>query len=76
MLSALNRQGQFLSPNPSVTYAPAQMAKRPEAGGRKKRPLEMAMHRLLAAGTVKIVKEGPPSRSRSRLWVTAEDFSA
>jgi DNA repair protein RadA/Sms len=34
----------------------------------------MAMQRLLDAGVIKIVEEGPASRRRSRLIVSAEDF--
>ena len=32
------------------------------------------MHRLLDAGKIKVVQEGPPSRRYARLIVSAEDF--
>ncbi|MCK1279474.1 AAA family ATPase [Bradyrhizobium sp. 61] len=74
VLSKLNRTGQRPSPNKSPSYAPRMMQKHPDAKGTKMRDLEMAMQRLLDAGTIKIVQEGPPSRRFSRLIVSAEDF--
>jgi RecA-family ATPase len=74
LLSKLNRTGQRPSPNKSSTYAPKMMVKHPDAKGMKLHSLETAMQRLLDAGTIKIVEEGPPSRRRSRLLVSAEDF--
>ncbi|HEY8577598.1 MAG TPA: AAA family ATPase [Devosia sp.] len=74
LLSKLNRHGQSCSPNRSSTYAPSVMAKHPDAKAVGKAKLESAMHRLLDDGRIKIVVDGPPSKPRSRLWVTAEDF--
>jgi hypothetical protein len=74
VLSKLNRTGQRPSPNKSPSYAPRMIQKHPDAKGTKIRDLEMAMQRLLDAGTIKVVEEGPASRRRSRLIVSAEDF--
>ena len=76
LLSMLTRRGQSCSPSPSVTYGPKIMATLPEAEGMTKKSLEQAMHRLLGSGEVKIVEDGPPSKRRSRLLVSAEDFAA
>ncbi|MBN8963799.1 MAG: AAA family ATPase [Rhizobiales bacterium] len=74
VLSKLNRTGQRPSPNKSPSYAPRMIQKHPDAKGSKLRDLESAMQRLLDAGTIKVVQEGPPSRRFSRLIVSAEDF--
>jgi hypothetical protein len=74
VLSKMNRTGQRPSPNKSSTYAPRIMVKHPDAKGMKIPALEQSMYRLLDAGTIKIVEEGSPSRRRSRLIVSAEDF--
>ncbi|WP_245269870.1 AAA family ATPase [Nitrobacter hamburgensis] len=74
VLSKLNRTGQRPSPNKSPSYAPRMIQKHPDAKGTKVRDLEMAMQRLLDTGVIKIVEEGPASRRRSRLIVSAEDF--
>lgn len=74
VLSKLNRTGQRPSPNKSPSYAPRMIQKHPDAKGTKIRDLEMAMQRLLDAGQIKTVQEGPPSRRFSRLIVSAEDF--
>jgi DNA repair protein RadA/Sms len=74
VLSKLNRTGQRPSPNKSPSFAPRMIQKHPDAKGTKVRDLEMAMQRLLDAGVIKIVEEGPASRRRSRLIVSAEDF--
>jgi len=74
LLSAINRTGQRVAPTKGVNYAPSLMAERPDAGGLDKKALEGAMHRLLAAGLIKVVLDGPPSKQRQRLIVAAEDF--
>lgn len=74
VLSKLNRTGQRVSPNRSPAYAPKVIARHPDAAGVKLRDLETVMQNLLAAGTIKVVKEGPPSRQYSRLVVSAEAF--
>lgn len=76
LLSTFNRIGQPCSPSPSVTYGPKRMESHPDAEGIKKKVFEQAMHRLLKSGEIKIVEDGPPSKRRSRLWVTAENFGA
>lgn len=76
LLAKLNAQGQACSPNRSSTYAPTVMARHPDAAGIGKSALEQAMQRLLDANTIKVVTDGPPSKPRARLWVTAQDFGA
>ena len=74
LLSKMNKQGDRLTLTTGTSYAPAKMAKHPDAKGHNKRALEAAMRRLLDQGAIKSVTDGPPSRQRSRLWVKAEDF--
>ena len=74
MLSTLTRQGQKLSPSRSPTYAPKFIAKQPQGKGTSQRAFEDSMQRLLDAGTIQIVEDGPPSRRTRRLLVTAECF--
>jgi RecA-family ATPase len=69
LLDRLNRQGQRVSPHPSSpqNYAPKFFAKHGDTNGTGQKALETAMQRLLNAGTIRIVQEGPPSRSIARL---------
>jgi RecA-family ATPase len=74
LLSSINRSGQRVAPTKGVNYAPSIMAMRPEAKSTSKKALEAAMQRLLAAGLIKVIWDGPPSKQRQRLIVSAEDF--
>lgn len=74
LLSAVNRTGQRVASTRGVNYAPAVLAARPDAESVTKKQFEAAMQRLLAEGIVKVVWEGPPSKQRQRLLVSAEDF--
>jgi RecA-family ATPase len=74
LLSAVNRSGQRVAPTKGVNYAPAILMLRPAAKRTSKKSLEAAMHRLLAAGIIKVVMDGPPSKQRQKLIVSAEDF--
>jgi RecA-family ATPase len=74
LLSAINRSGQRVAPTKGVNYAPSVMVMRPEAKGTSKKALEASMHRLLSEGIIKVVIDGPPSKQRQRLIVSAEDF--
>jgi RecA-family ATPase len=74
LLSAINRTGQRVAPTRGVNYAPAVMAERPDAEGASRKQFEAAMQRLLATGLIKVITEGPPSKRRQRLIVSAEDF--
>jgi RecA-family ATPase len=74
VLSMLNRQGRNVCHVPGTTYAPAVMAKLPEAEGMTKDRLTKSMNTLLRDGTIKIIKEGPASKQRQRLILEAEDF--
>ncbi|HEV7339842.1 MAG TPA: AAA family ATPase [Bosea sp. (in: a-proteobacteria)] len=69
ILAKLNAQGINVSASTGTTYAPSVFVKHSEAKGIKKDKLGDAMRRLMDAGRVRIVKEGPPTRQRSRLVV-------
>jgi hypothetical protein len=73
LLTLLNEQGHNLSPAPSVTYAPAVMAKHPKAKGYRKEALAGAQQRLLDAGRIRIEEHGKPSRRQRRLVVVPPD---
>lgn len=74
LLSTINRSGMRVAPTKGANYAPTVMASRKDAGGIKQSQFEEAMHQLLHDGLIKVVREGPPSRERQRLIVSAEDF--
>ncbi|MGO4564800.1 AAA family ATPase [Rhizobium sp. 2YAF20] len=74
LLSAINRTGERVAKTKGLNYAPKIMAEHPDADGVTVKQFEAAMQRLLAAGDIKIVFEGPPSKQRQRLILTAEDF--
>jgi RecA-family ATPase len=74
VLSKLNRNGMRPSPNRSPSYAPKLILRHPDGKGTKALAMEQAMHRLLDAGKIKVVQEGPPSRRYARLILSAEDF--
>ncbi|MFD1985909.1 AAA family ATPase [Mesorhizobium newzealandense] len=74
LLSTFNRVGRNVSTSTGTSYAPARMVEHPGAKGTSKKQLAAAMQRLLEAGTIKIVEEGPASHRRKRLIVTAEDY--
>lgn len=74
VLSAINRSGDRVAKTKGINYAPKVMAERPDAEGMSVKSLEAAMHSLLAAGDLRVVMEGPPSKPRQRLILTSEDF--
>lgn len=74
LLSMFNRTGQNCSDVTGTSYAPAKMAKHPDAKGVSKKSLADAMQRLIDRGDVRIVREGPTSRQRKRLILASEDF--
>ncbi|AVA21195.1 AAA family ATPase [Rhizobium sp. NXC24] len=74
LLSLFNRTGQNVSDVTGTNYAPAKMAKHPDAAGIGKKALADAMQRLLDSGDVRIVMEGPASRQRKRLILASEDY--
>ncbi|MDX0450714.1 AAA family ATPase [Sinorhizobium medicae] len=76
LLSKFNRQGNNVSHVSGTNYAPAKMASHPDSDGVGKKALALAMARLLDAETIKIVEEGPPSKPRKRLIISAEDYGA
>lgn len=76
LLSLFNRTNQNVSDVTGTNYAPAKMAKHPNAKGIGKKALADAMQRLLDSGEVRIVMDGPPSRQRKRLILASEDYGA
>lgn len=70
--SKLIDQGQTLSPNKNQTYAPRVVRQHPDADGFGKREMERAFARLMDAGRLKTIEEGPPSRRYKRI-IVAED---
>ncbi|WP_455918835.1 AAA family ATPase [Ensifer canadensis] len=76
LLRTFTRTGQNVGASPGTNYAPAKMSKHPGSNGLSKRNLEGAMQRLLEDGTIKLVWEGPPSKPRQRLMVSADDYGA
>lgn len=69
LLSAFERQGRDVSPNPSRSYAPTVFASHPDARGFGKKAFEGAINRLLADGRIRVDKFGPPSRQRTRVVI-------
>lgn len=69
LLERFTREGRHVTDKRSPSYAPTKFAGEPEAKAAKatSRVLEKAMQRLFAAGRIRVVTEGPPSRQRSRL---------
>ncbi|MGO7271057.1 AAA family ATPase [Rhizobium leguminosarum] len=76
VLSAINRSGERVAKTKGLNYAPKVMAERPDAEGLSAKMLEAAMQRLLAAGELRVVMEGPPSKPRQRLMLAAECFGS
>ncbi|MNL54500.1 hypothetical protein D3C87_1778400 [compost metagenome] len=76
LLSKFNRLGNNVSHVSGTNYAPAKMAAHPDSDGVGKKALAEAMSRLLDAETIKIAEEGPPSKPRKRLIISAEDYGA
>ena len=69
LLTTFNRQGRDVSPNKSLTYAPAVFSAHPEAGGFGRKMLADAMEALLSSDRIHVEKFGPNSKVRSRLVV-------
>jgi RecA-family ATPase len=69
LLRRFTAQGRDVSAKQSPTYAPAKFAEQPEAKKLKasRHAMAAAMERLFAAGKIKIVTDGPPSKRRSKL---------
>lgn len=62
LLDRFTAQGRTLRPSTGRGSAPAEMADEPDTGGIKVDAFRAAMTRLLAAGTIRIVESGPPSK--------------
>ncbi|WP_197057521.1 AAA family ATPase [Aureimonas altamirensis] len=75
-LSEINRTGRRVSSSRSVTYAPSVIAGMPGATSLSKKTLEESMKRLFADEKIRVISEGPPSKSRERLVVVADEIEA
>ncbi|MFC3692654.1 AAA family ATPase [Chenggangzhangella methanolivorans] len=75
LLRKLTRQGQQVGSALARNYAPVVMAAHPDSAGVNKIQFEAAMHRLLDSAVVHVSEEGPPSRRRRRLLVSADVYS-
>lgn len=73
LLAKVNGTGQRVAPTKGTNYAPKIIAARPDAKGSTLKGLEEAMQRLMAAGTIKVIKVGPPSKGWQNLIITAAD---
>jgi RecA-family ATPase len=67
LLKLFTSQNRKVSVSPSRSYAPVVFASHAEREGITKPQFEQAMERLLVAGAIRNVTEGPPSKQRSRL---------
>jgi hypothetical protein len=67
VFAKLRGQGQALGPNVGPSYAPAKLAKHPDAKGYSKPVFAAAMQRLLDSGRLRIEVTGPPSRRYTHL---------
>lgn len=69
ILRKLAARGERVSHKPSVTWAPKVAEQDPAAAGIKRSAFDAAMRRLLDAGRLRIVEDGPASRRREYLEV-------
>lgn len=67
LLRDFTERGQRVTSAFSQLYAPKRFAEDPKAKGSSKRELEAAMHRLMKAGRVRLVEEGPKWRPKRYL---------
>lgn len=67
LLTAFDDQGRQVNHAGGSNYAPKLFAENPDSEGVKKLGFRKAMDALLAAGAIKIVTDGPPSRRVSHI---------
>lgn len=67
LLRIFAEQGRYVSPNPSVSYAPTVFCKHPDAEGVSKRAFSAAMEALLQSGKVIIGEHGRGSERKKHL---------
>jgi RecA-family ATPase len=61
-LDAVTAQGRHVCPGKGRNYAPSEFAEMSQANGMTARAFQAAQERLFAAGTIKAVPYGPPSK--------------
>lgn len=67
LLDKRNAQGRGVGPKPGRGYAPAELAKDPDADGVKAKAFEASMERLFTAQRIRTTTSGPPSRAVQRI---------
>jgi RecA-family ATPase len=75
LLRRHDTQGRNVTDKRGTSYAPAMFAVEPEAVSKKvsNKAFACAMTRLFAAGKIKVVADGPPSRRRSKIAIVEPD---
>lgn len=66
-LDALQASGREVGPHAGKAYAPPIFEQMPQARGLKAKALAAAQERLIATGTIAVVKIGPPSKALDRI---------
>lgn len=69
ILDAFIQQGRYVSPNPSVSYAPTVFARHPDAEGITKIAFTRAMESLLQTGQIGIAEHGRGASKKQHLEV-------
>lgn len=72
LLDQFTKEGRNVTAKQGPSYAPTQFAAHADAKGTTKQAFKAAMDRLLKAGTIKNITEGPPSKLRSKLVLKME----
>jgi RecA-family ATPase len=67
LLDAFEAEGRVVSDQPGRNSAPDLFASDPRSGGIGRTRFRQAMGRLFAEGLIRVVTEGPPSRTRKRI---------
>ncbi|MFA7647922.1 MAG: AAA family ATPase [Phenylobacterium sp.] len=70
LLAKITARGIRVRPTTGHGYAPKVFEREEDAGGIRSRGFEAAMRRLLDAGLVRVIEEGPPSRRFQYLAAT------
>lgn len=71
LLAAMTKQGRRVVHSGGTTYAPKVFSEHPEAEGCTKRAFKAAMEGLLSSGKITVQEDGPPSKRRQFLEVSA-----
>lgn len=69
LLADFTAQGRYVSPTPSVSYAPIVFAAHPKAEGMTKRALQAAMNALFERGEIIVATHGRASKERQHIAI-------